>query len=51
MFGLSREEKLKKNFDKNGINTVGEITYIGDTAVDQFFPHSSVPNGRIDLLL
>lgn len=37
MFGLSRAEKLKRHFDKNGINTVGEITYIGNTPVDQFF--------------
>lgn len=34
MFGLSRAEKLKKYFDKNGINTVGEITYIGNTPAD-----------------
>ena len=37
MFGLTRAEKLRKNLDKNGINTVGEVTHIDDTPADQFF--------------
>lgn len=37
MFGLTRAEKLRKNLDKNGKNTVGEVTHIGDTLADQFF--------------
>ena len=27
MFGLTRAEKLRKNLDKNGINTVGECIF------------------------
>ena len=37
MFGLTRAEKLRKNLDKTGINTVGEVTHIDDTPADQFF--------------
>lgn len=37
IFGINKSEKLRKNFDKNGINTVGEVTQIGDTLRNQFF--------------
>ena len=37
MFGLSKSAKFRKNFDKNGINTVGEVTQIGDKLMNQFF--------------
>lgn len=34
MFGLSRAEKLKKDFDRNGVTVMGEVSSVGDNTME-----------------
>lgn len=37
MFGLSKNEKFARKFKKEGIQTTGEVSYIGDNPDDILF--------------